>query len=176
MPAQVVQAASTLRLIQRLATEARALQVSGSYFNGSGNAQYFYPDQNTTAATMLTEVATVSNVHKSLYLGISKHAWSEHCCVLGTGAAAFCTADAQCIFEQSTKPVCERCWGFAQHQHLIVPSELQHICSFIEQVAAADTASGATRTELRNLYEVPSIDVVELINISPVTTQTTAYG
>ena len=96
VPAQVVQAASTLRLIQRLATEARALQVSGSYFNGSGNAQYFYPDQNTTAATMLTEVATVSNVHKSLYLGISKHAWSEQSCLQRTGAAAFCTADAHC--------------------------------------------------------------------------------
>ena len=99
VPAQVVQAASTLRLIQRLATEARALQVSGYYFNGSSNAQYFYPDQNTTAASMLVEVATVSNVHKSLYLGISKHAWSEPSCGLGTAAAPFSTADAHCIFE-----------------------------------------------------------------------------
>ena len=98
MPAQVVQAASTLRLIQRLATEARSLQVTGAFFNGSANAQYFYPDQNTTAASMLTEVATVSNVHKALYLGISKHAWSEHC-VLGTAAAAYSSADAHCIFE-----------------------------------------------------------------------------
>ena len=97
VPAQVVQAASTLRLVQRLATEARALQVSGAYFNGSANAQYFYPDQNTTATSMLAEVATVSNVHKALYLGISKHAWPEQSCALGTAAAAFCTASVHCI-------------------------------------------------------------------------------
>ena len=167
MPAQVVQAASTLRLVQRLATEARSLQVSGAYFNGSGNAQYFYPDQNTTAASMLAEAATVSEVHKALYLGISKHAWSEQSCVLGTAAAAFPSADAHCICE-AVHQACGRS----------LPStfELWCICSCILQGAAADLAAGATRTELRNLYEVPSINVVELVNASPETTQTTAYG
>lgn len=68
------------------------------------------------------------------------------------------------------------CQVYAQHQHLLCPSELQHVCSCMKQSAAADTATGTTRTELRNLYEVPSIEVVELINVSPDTTQITAYG